>query len=275
MGQTKFDAEDYIVYLELLVGAQSALLSAQGIKKNYQLQNEYAQTVEPLPKREPTHINAVAVLVLAGGAFIFGYLFQESIIAFFFGAAAILYPLAMLYPYFQANKAKMEQWRATEAKKKQIRSEIAKDMPSIDLMIDGCKRVLRQMYDERYLHRDYWNLPACATFLEWFQKGMTRSLARDGGDPGAYVMYEEKLRHGEIVGRLDVLSQQLNQIASVQRLLYQEVLSIRQTVDQISGTLMAIENHAALNTFIATVNEENTRRLTKYAGLWTTGKWKE
>lgn len=73
---------------------------------------------------------------------------------------------------------------------------------------------LNAAYRVNIIHPDYRNMVAMCSLFDYFDKGICTSLH---GHEGAYKFYEEALRFGKIIDKLDIIISKLDEIAENQR----------------------------------------------------------
>ena len=95
-------------------------------------------------------------------------------------------------------------------------SNIRKDLKDVE-------KTMSQYYDVDVIYPKYRNLVALTTFIEYLESGRCKSLY---GYTGCYNVYEQELRQNTIIGKLDQVLIQLDQIKKVQFATY---LAIQQS----------------------------------------------
>lgn len=273
-------------YLGTLVKAETHYQEAVEIKQALlAADRKAAHQLRPEPVKGKAIIRWIVVVPLVVAGLIFMDVSKLVMLAFF--AAAIFYIHTRINLRDNAYQKDVELWNEEKAQNERWRTYLALKIREINRLIDSCAKTLDMLYNVGPLHPDYQNLPACATFYDWVSKGMTFSLSRNGSDPGAYVMYEEKLRHGELMNQLSDIRASINEIRDTQARLYQAVCEINQTVKTISHQLIGIQatamrtaenteaikanteqikNNTATAAYYAKVNAENAEALNKYVG---------
>lgn len=108
--------------------------------------------------------------------------------------------------------------------------------------IEDTEKTLNKYYDLDVIYPKYRNLIAITTFIEYLESGRCKSLY---GYTGCYNVYEQELRQNTIIGKLDQVLVQLDQIKKVQFATY---LAIEQ-----SNALQS----AMLNTCNAMLDEQS------------------
>ena len=92
------------------------------------------------------------------------------------------------------------------------------------------KDTLQKFYSVEMLYPKYRNLVAVSTIYEYFASGRVDTLE---GPNGAYNLYESELRQNIIIGKLDVIISQLDQIKTNQYALYNELKETNQIINGI------------------------------------------
>lgn len=95
-------------------------------------------------------------------------------------------------------------------------SNVKKDLKDVE-------KTMSQYYDLDVIYPKYRNLVALTTFIEYLESGRCKSLY---GYTGCYNVYEQELRQNTIIGKLDQVLIQLDQIKKVQFATY---LAIQQS----------------------------------------------
>lgn len=96
------------------------------------------------------------------------------------------------------------------------KSNVRKDLKDVE-------KTLSKYYDLDVIYPKYRNLVALTTFAEYLESGRCKSLY---GYTGCYNVYEQELRQNTIIGKLDQVLIQLDQIKKVQFATY---LAIQQS----------------------------------------------
>ena len=160
----------------------------------------------------------------------------------------------------KAYRSNLAQWSESN---REISVEMSK--PLIET-----KNLLAQMYELDVIYPKYRNLPALTSIYEYFVTGRCTELT---GPHGAYNLYEDELRKDTVIGQLNAVIENLEQIRNNQYMLYQQVKAIQENtnmiaseVRQIRGYTVQIAQLTALNAYYAALNERNTR-ITMYYHL--------
>lgn len=95
-------------------------------------------------------------------------------------------------------------------------SNVKKDLKDVE-------KTMSKYYDLDVIYPKYRNLVALTTFIEYLESGRCKSLY---GYTGCYNVYEQELRQNTIIGKLDQVLVQLDQIKKVQFATY---LAIQQS----------------------------------------------
>lgn len=97
---------------------------------------------------------------------------------------------------------------------------------------------LNALYAKKIIYPKYQNdLVAICMFHEYFESGRCHDLT---GHEGAYNIYEQELRMGIIIGKLDIIIQKLDEIQSNQYALYTAVQQISNQQNRILSSLQQI-----------------------------------
>ena len=109
-----------------------------------------------------------------------------------------------------------------------------------DLAVDLLKKTLEAkiMYEKsEVIFPKYQNLVAYSQFYEYFQAGRCTSLT---GPDGAYNLYETELRQNIIIGKLDDISNSLEEIKQNQYMIYSELKSINSNISMLNNSMRKI-----------------------------------
>lgn len=100
------------------------------------------------------------------------------------------------------------------------------------------KDKLQKLYDQNIIYEGYRNMIAVAQFYEYIASGMCDRLE---GANGAYQQYQNFVNAGRICDKLDRISSQLDVIQRNQRMLYNAVMDIQQSLNNIENSLGRME----------------------------------
>ncbi len=131
---------------------------------------------------------------------------------------------------------------------------------------------LVKVYNENILPPAYRNMVAAATMYQWLQYGICTQIYGHGG---LFDKYDNELKYGRIIGRLDEINSKLDEVVSNQKTLidqieysnqiaektYQSVQNIESTNEQILKTNKNIER----NTEITAMQSRYQTRMQEYA----------
>ena len=169
--------------------------------------------------------------------------------------------------YEQAeNQAKESLTRASEVIEEKLSEPLAQT-----------RQVLEKLYTSDVIFPKYKNMVAICTIYEYFAAGRCTTLV---GADGAYNLYESELRQNLIIGKLDTIISQLEEIKQNQYILYTElkktnsitssiyrdIKNILNSVEQIGDTVQNIAHSSYITSYCAQVTAQNTEAL-KYITL--------
>lgn len=176
--------------------------------------------------------------------------------------------------YEQAEKqAKAEYEEAQEALTRA--SEVIEEKLSEPLA--QTRQVLEKLYASDVIFPKYRNMIAICTIYEYFATGRCTTLV---GADGAYNLYESELRQNLIIGKLDTIISQLEEIKqnqytlytelqktnSIMKGIYKNVTNILNSVEQIEDATKNIAYSSYITSYCAQVTAQNTEAL-KYIAL--------
>ncbi len=135
----------------------------------------------------------------------------------------------------------------SEISKKEIEIQAVKDNLSelpwnkeYDQAVDLLKKTLEAkiVYEKsEVIFPKYHDLVAYSQFYEYFQSGRCTSLT---GPDGAYNLYENELRQNIIIGKLDDISNSLEEIKQNQYMIYSELKSINSNISKLDDSMNKI-----------------------------------
>lgn len=95
------------------------------------------------------------------------------------------------------------------------------------------KKALTDVYNLNIIYSKYRYLVAVVTFYEYFDSGRCNSFEATETSGGAYNLYETEIRMNTIIGKLDIVINQLEQVKRNQEALYDVVCQINSTTNKI------------------------------------------
>ena len=120
-----------------------------------------------------------------------------------------------------------------------------------------------KLYSLNVMPKKYCSLVPVVTISEYFEVGKCNSLK---GPTGAYMVFDDEVRHNMIISQLNQIIDQLETIAQNQRMLYDALQEANRISNEISFQNMqilenqgTINNNVAAMTYLAKRTEENTR----------------
>lgn len=271
----------FLDYLDALTEVETRREELKRTKEKVLSTQEYYSIIPPQPVKEKAIIKWGKMIIIL----IASTIFQNMGIFFLSLLGAGIYVFYRYYLAKNSYKVAQKQWENRRDYNNTIRGNCQIQLPTLDTMIANCTDTLRRLYSIGPLEKEYQNLSAVATFYDWFRKGMTSSLIRQGADPGAYNMYEEKCRHNEIIGRLDNIELQIKSIGQNQQRLLTAVNKIQSTAETISNQLSQmsvnlqtvatasiataatnaqIANNTGVAAYYSRINAQNSEYLNRY-----------
>lgn len=140
-----------------------------------------------------------------------------------------------------------------------------------------CYKTRELYYRSKVVYGKYLKFPILATFLEYFETGRVNTL------PEAYNLYESELRADLIIGKLDTIIEQLEEIKENQYMIYSTLTSIEKNTALLNDTLNkgfsgissqlktanAQLDNIAVNTALSAYYTERTAQYTERTALAT------
>lgn len=270
-------------------------------------------TTVPQPTAERALANfEVFFLVLAIGAFVMGLVFTEALGACFAIAAILFLPYWAIThnrkkkveetnrsrrSYYDSQVKRLrEKYEKDQVEYKQLISEndaefeeakrrrdldidkypkAKAEISKLELPLEVSKETLQNLYDLDVIFPKYRNLIAVSTIYEYFASGRCTELT---GPNGAYNLYESELRQNLIIGKLENIQSNLEQIKDNQYILYSEMSKANRSIEEINQdvrSLLTVANSSKASLDIAAKCAEATQKNTealKYLNLINVAK---
>jgi len=188
-----------------------------------------------------------------------------GLVIFFFVALAIALTAVILGTKHFRDKIIKKIASAAEVEKKRVEDELAQrkliltQVVGIDDELDENRALLKKFLDLGIIYPKYRNLVAVSSFCEYFDSGRCDKFE---GHEGAYNMYEDEVRQNVIIGKLDLVRSNLDDIKQGQHLLYSELTDMKMDIDYMRRD--AIESARDMKESQALI-ENNTRLAAKRA----------
>ena len=135
-----------------------------------------------------------------------------------------------------------------------LTAELQKKQKDIDTFIKGTQSTLESLYAFDIIYGKYRYFVAIASICEYFQAGRCSSL----GD--AYNLFEEELRSNIIIGQLNTVIRELQQIRNSQYLLFEAINESNRIQQNIANELNSI------NSNIISANKDVVNKLDELKG---------
>lgn len=135
----------------------------------------------------------------------------------------------------EENRRARELWEEETSRKKQEDAAAAMQFREDTAILADLKKTLRTMLDEHYangpIYQKYRTLPAVCQLYEYFDSGRFTEL----GD--AYNQYELEVRLDRLIDNSEKALQALYQIRDNQRILFDALQSVRDSVCEVNGNI--------------------------------------
>ena len=266
----------FIDYLDSLVTVETHFNELKGIKTSLLQSLNVAEQIAPVPQKEKAVVNWKLAIAIPVVGFILTAIFGNGLILLLSLIAVGGYLFSRFHTANRVYRHLYSGWEAQSEEKHDIQYNCKVQIPSVESMISECQSTLTKLYNAGPIDRDYRNLPAVATFYDWFRKGMTSSLSRVGSDKGAYNMYEEKLRHKELMGSLDEIKKNVAAIRNEQARLADavgqinsNVASIGRELSHMSQTMDVMAANSLAGLYYSSVMADNASALNTHLGIQT------
>lgn len=127
------------------------------------------------------------------------------------------------------------------------------------------KNTLNEYYSYNIIFPKYRHLEAISSFYEYFSSGRCTSL---DGHEGAYNIYENELRQGVIINKLDNIIEHLDRIEDNQYMLYSAIKEgneqsayIASQINNTANLLAKIESNSDVTAYYSKISAQNTECL--------------
>lgn len=250
---------ELIDYLGTLVNVQTHQQEALDLRNKLTQTAKKERLIEAEPKKFKANINWKIIVAIIVGGDILAAATGRSIFIPLMVVAVVAYVVLSIRRAKTATALVKQDYNNRYNLKQEQQKYLERELSITNEWIQDCANTLNYLYQIGPLHKDYWNLSACATFYDWFSKGQTYSLVRNGADEGAYNMYEAKLRHGEIMSGIEDIKQGINAIRQSQERLYNAVMQINNTVNNISGQVQQVVRNTGITAAASVVSAHYAR----------------
>lgn len=173
------------------------------------------------------------------------------------------------------NEKKCEDARKQRDKDKENYPTVQAEVSKLSIPLSETKETLQNLYELNVIFPKYRNLIAISTIYEYFASGRCTELT---GANGAYNLYESELRQNLIIGKLENIRNNLEQIKDNQYILYNEMSKANRSIAQINQDvreLLTVANSSKASLDIAAKCAEATQKNTealKYLSLVNAAK---
>lgn len=172
---------------------------------------------------------------------------------------------------YKANQlAVQKEYDESRIKNEQRRELVKSRISKMKQSLAETRATLKRVYSLDIVFPKYRNLVAMCSIYEYFAAGRCSELT---GANGAYNLYESELRQNIIIGQLDQIIDQLEQIKQNQYMLYSELKQTNTTLKEVSrdvSSIMkatkAIEENSYLTAQYAKITAKNAEAI-KYINL--------
>lgn len=138
----------------------------------------------------------------------------------------------------------------------------SKNMDYLNQTLNTSEVLLKEYYTFDTIYPKYHTLPALTSIYEYFMTGRCTELT---GPHGAYNLYEDEVRKDMIISQLNLIIDNLEQIKQNQYMLYEELVKVRDEVNnmgtamkEIERTVKEIKTISQINTYYLSVAAKNS-----------------
>ncbi len=139
------------------------------------------------------------------------------------------------------------------------------EVNKIDYSISKTEEIRAEYYSYNIIFPKYRYLEAVSSFYEYFASGRCSALK---GHEGAYNIFENELRQGLIINKLDDIIDHLDRIEDNQYMLYmairegnKQTARISTEISNTANKLNQIESNTAVTAYYSKIGAENTECL--------------
>lgn len=149
-----------------------------------------------------------------------------------------------------------------EARISVLRREMAVQLPKLlqesEKKYAQTQQLLQSYYNLDIIYPSYRGIVPISTMCQYLDSGRCTQLS---GHEGAYNLYENELRMNLIIGKLDTIIQQLDEISSSQRALAQELRQSNERIDQIFRSIQTLQESSEWTRYYSGITAANTTYL--------------
>lgn len=124
------------------------------------------------------------------------------------------------------------------------------------------KKTLQEFYDNGPIYEKYRNLPAVASFYDYFRSGRCKTFGERHGADGAYNIYENELNQKMIISKLDIVVNKLDQIKENQYSLYEAIQSGNALTSQLINSTDRVAQAIERNNELTAISNYNQQQAT-------------
>lgn len=124
------------------------------------------------------------------------------------------------------------------------------------------KKTLQEFYDNGPIYEKYRNLPAVASFYDYFRSGRCKTFGERHGVDGAYNIYENELNQKMIISKLDIVVNKLDQIKENQYSLYEAIQSGNALTSQLINSTDRVAQGIERNNELTAISNYNQQQAT-------------
>lgn len=122
------------------------------------------------------------------------------------------------------------------------------------------KKTLQKFYDNGPIYEKYRNLPAVATFYDYFRSGKCKTFGERNGNDGAYNIYDNETNQKMIISKLDIVINQLDQIKATQYALYAAIQSGNALTSQLINSTDRLAQLTERNNELTAISNYNQQQ---------------
>lgn len=209
------------------------------------------------------------------------YIFGLEVVGYIAGGIVFIAEWLLCNPkeekkYNQKERARVvaENQRIDEYNK-QFRTQLPARCTALSTQIGRAEKslndtrgVLNRLYALDVIYPKYRNMAAVTSFYEYFCSGRCTSLT---GHEGAYNIFEQEVRMGIIIDKLDLILERLDQIESNQYMIARAIKESNERAEQIYAKmsecvdrLQSIDENTMINGYFNAITATNTAALARY-----------
>lgn len=210
-------------------------------------------------------------------------LFGKEILGYIVGGIVLLVECLVQWLFIYPDKKHNKKERARVAAEnqrideynRQFRTQLPARCSALSAQISTAEKslsethtTLNKLYSLDVIFPKYRNITAVTSFYEYFCAGRCTALT---GHEGAYNIYEQEVRMGVIIDKLDIIIERLEEIEHNQYMIAEAIKKGNEKAEQIyakmcecADKLQSIDQNTMITGYFSAITAANTACLAKY-----------